>query len=121
MTESQTPNTEIQSATDYGQQPVSAPDAQEGSFDIMRYLQILYIHKFKFLIVAGVVFIIALIYALNQPKYYSAEYEVFYNESIKNFVIESNVPVIKSDFDKTFWLSTMKSDEMARLTLKNSG
>lgn len=121
MTESQTPNTEIQSATDYGQQPVSAPDAQEGSFDIMRYLQILYIHKFKFLIVAGVVFLIALIYALNQPKYYSAEYEVFYNESIKNFVIESNVPVIKSDFDKTFWLSTMKSDEMARLTLKNSG
>jgi len=123
MTDNQTPNTDYPTPSELGQQPGAgaAFDTQEGSFDIMRYLQILYIHKWKFLIITLLVTIIALIYALNQPKFYVAEYEVFYNESIKNFVVESNVPVIKSEFDKTFWLSTMKSDEMARLTLRNSG
>lgn len=123
MTDNYTPNTEYQAPSEMGFQPASGPanDTQEGSFDIMRYLQILFIHKWKFLAIAGLVTIIALIYALNQPKFYVSEYEVFYNESIKNFVVESNVPVIKSDFDKSFWLSTMKSDEMARLTLRNSG
>jgi len=123
MTEYQTPSTDFQSPSEMGHQPASgsASDMQEGSFDIMRYLQILFIHKWKFLIIASLVTLIALVYALNQPKFYVSEYEVFYNESIKNFVVESNVPVIKSDFDKSFWLSTMKSDEMARLTLKNSG
>lgn len=123
MTEKYPPNTDYQVPSEMGQQPAAgaAFDMQEGSFDIMRYLQVLYIHKWKFLAIALLVTIIALIYALNQPKFYVSEYEVFYNESIKNFVVESNVPVIKSDFDKNFWLSTMKSDEMARLTLRNSG
>lgn len=123
MTENYPPNTDYQVPSEMGQQPAAGAvfDMQEGSFDIMRYLQVLYIHKWKFIAIALLITIIALIYALNQPKFYVAEYEVFYNESIKNFVIESNVPVIKSDFDKSFWLSTMKSDEMARLTLLNSG
>jgi len=123
MTENQIPKTDFQLSPEMGNQPASgnAADMQEGSFDIMRYAQILFIHKWKFVAIAGLVTLIALIYALNQPKFYVAEYEVFYNESIKNFVVESNVPVIKSEFDKSFWLSTMKSDEMARLTLANSG
>lgn len=95
-------------------------DFQEGSFDIMRYLQILLIHKWKFLFIALILSALAVAYALRMPKYYKAEYEIFYNESIKEFVVESNVPVIKSNFDKNFWLSIMGSDEVARLTLENS-
>ncbi len=95
-------------------------DMQEGAFDIMRYLQILLIHKWKFLFIALILSALAVAYALRMPKYYKAEYEIFYNESIKEFVVESNVPVIKSNFDKNFWLSIMGSDEVARLTLENS-
>jgi len=99
----------------------SGNSTQDGSFDVRRYLQILYIHKWKFLAIVLLILILAIIYALNQPKYFVADYEVFYNEANREFIMQSNVPVLKSDFDKNYWLSTMKSDEVARLTLKNSG
>jgi capsular exopolysaccharide synthesis family protein len=93
----------------------------EGAFDVMRFLQILYLHKWLFL--AGLLFciLISFFYALNQPKVYISKCEVFYNESLKEFVVESNVPVIKSDFDKDYWLSLMKSDQLAKLIRQNSG
>ena len=93
----------------------------EGTFDYMRFIQVLYLHKWLFL--AGVLLCLVLgcIFALNQPKFYVSKCEVFYNESIKKFVVESNVPVIKSDFDKDYWLSLMKSDQLAKLMQKSSG
>lgn len=93
----------------------------EGTFDIMRFFQILYLHKWIFLGGILLCMLLALIYALNQPKVYISKCEVFYNETLKEFVVESNVPVIKSDFDKDYWLSLMKSDQLAKLILQNSG
>lgn len=93
---------------------------EEAEFDILRFIQILLIHKWKFLTIFIIVFIIAALYGIKQPKFYSVDYEVFYNESIKEFVVESDVPVIKNKFEKAFWFSTMKSDEMSRLIAQNS-
>lgn len=125
MTDNQSPGTEKQNYPpiegNTQAYPAAGNDQMEGQFDIMRILQILLIHKWKFLAIVLFVLVIAFIYAVRQPKYFVSKYEVFYNESIKEFVVESNVPVIKSDFDKNFWLSTMNSEEVARLTLKNSG
>jgi uncharacterized protein involved in exopolysaccharide biosynthesis len=75
---------------------------EEEEFDILRFIQILLIHKWKFLIIFSVVFVIAALYGIKQPKFYSVDYEVFYNESIKEFVVESDVPVIKTKFEKAF-------------------
>lgn len=93
----------------------------EGTFDIMRFLEILVIHRWLFLGVMSAGILLAIFFALQQPKYYESKCEIFYNESLKEFVVESNVPVIKSDFDKEYWLSLMKSDQIARLIQKNSG
>ena len=93
----------------------------DGTFDIMRFFQILYLHKWLFLSGVLLCMLLAFIYTLNQPKVYISKCEVFYNESLKEFVVEANVPVIKSDFDKDYWLSLMKSDELAKLIQKNSG
>jgi Mrp family chromosome partitioning ATPase/uncharacterized protein involved in exopolysaccharide biosynthesis len=94
---------------------------QEGTFDVMRFFQIVYLHKWLFLAGLILTIIIAFIYALNQPKVYISKCEVFYNESLKEFVVNSNVPIIKSDFDKDYWLSLMKSDQLAKLIQTNSG
>jgi capsular exopolysaccharide synthesis family protein len=102
------------------QEPGTSPE-QEGTFDLMRFSQILYLHKWLFLAGVLLCLLLAFIYALNQPKVFVSKCEVFYNESLKEFVIESNVPVIKSDFDKDYWLSLMKSDQLAKLIQKNSG
>lgn len=88
---------------------------------ILRYFQILYINKWLFIGVLILVLGAFVFYALRQPKLYESQYEVFYNESIREFMAESDVPVIKSDFDKNFWLSTMRSDEIARLTIEHLG
>lgn len=88
--------------------------------DILRFFQILLIHKWKFLLIFFSILSLIVFYGLNKPKYYSSTYEVFYNESIKEFVIESEVPVIKTTFDKSFWLSTMRSDEIARAVALNT-
>lgn len=94
---------------------------KEVTIDLFRLLQILVSHKWKFLLFFLIALSLSAFYGLKQPKYYSSVYEVFYNESIKEFVIESNVPVIKLTFDKAFWLSTMKSDEIARSIALNTG
>jgi polysaccharide biosynthesis transport protein len=94
---------------------------QEEAFDYMRFIQILIIHKWKFLIVFVLVFVGAVFYAWKQPTVFISKYEVFYNETINKFALESNVPVLKSDFDENYWLSTMRSNELAQLTLENSG
>lgn len=101
--------------------PSGVDEVQDPSFDVMRYLQILYIHRWLFASVVLFGLLVAIAFAIKQPKFYKTEFEVFYNESIKEFVVEANVPVIKTDFDKNYWLSVMQSEEMARLTLKNSG
>jgi capsular exopolysaccharide synthesis family protein len=94
---------------------------QEGNFDVIRFFQIIFLHKWLFLAGFLLCLLLAFIYAINQPKVYISKCEVFYNETLKEFVMESNVPVIKSDFDKDYWLSLMKSDQLAKLIQKNSG
>lgn len=123
MTDNQSPGNDRYTTPMHDPQgnPSAVTDHAEGHFDILRVLQILLIHKWKFLAIVLFVLAVAVIYAFSQPEYFETKYEIFYNESIKEFVVESNVPVIKSDFDKNFWFSTMNSEEVNRLTLKNSG
>lgn len=94
--------------------------AQEDSFDIGRFLHILLIHKWKFIVILVLVLVLAYLYAIRQPVFYQSKYELFYSESAREFVANSNLPVIKPDFDRTFWQSVMVSDEAARLTLEKS-
>jgi len=108
-----------EASTETNQYPRSVH--QEEAFDYMRFIQILIIHKWKFLIVFVLVLVAAIFYAWKQPTVYVSKYEVFYNETINKFALESNVPILKSDFDENYWLSTMRSNEMAQLTLENSG
>ncbi len=88
---------------------------------VLRYLKIMLAHKWAFLFIVSLVLLVAVIYAIKSPKYYRSTYEIFYNESIKDFVVESDVPVIKSNFDKDYWLSAMKSTMIVRLTSEHSG
>lgn len=88
---------------------------------IVRYLQVLLIHKWVFLCGFVLVFTMVLVFAVKQPKLYKSDYEVFYNETVHEYMSEKNVPVVKSDFDKNFWLSNMQSTEIARLTLQRTG
>lgn len=101
--------------------PSGIEENQDASLDFLRYLQILFIHRWLFISMVLFGLLVALAFAIKQPRIYKTEFEVFYNESIKEFVVEANVPVIKTDFDKNYWFSVMQSEEMARLTLKNSG
>jgi capsular exopolysaccharide synthesis family protein len=91
-----------------------------GTF-ISRFFKILSIHKWLFTSVFAVVVLLLILYGLKQPTVYQSEYEVFYNETMREFVDEANVPFVKSDFDKNYWLRAMVSDELMEMTLKNSG
>lgn len=94
----------------------------EDVFDIVRYLNILFIHKWKFLLILLLVLALAVCYGLFQPRFYRASYDLYYTESAQRFVAEqSDVPVLKSDFDKHYWLRVMQSKEVARRTAGNSG
>jgi len=88
---------------------------------ISRFFKVLTIHKWLFTSVSAVVIILFILYGLRQPTIYQSEYEVFYNETMREFVDEANVPYVKSDFDKNYWLRAMVSDELMEMTLKNSG
>jgi capsular exopolysaccharide synthesis family protein len=90
-----------------------------GNF-IYRFFRILFLHKWLFLIVMVFIASLVLIYALQQPKIFRANHEVFYNETMREYVSLENSPVIKSDFDKNYWLKAMTSNEVMRLTLENS-
>ncbi|MFZ4726652.1 MAG: hypothetical protein ACOYMD_14555, partial [Paludibacter sp.] len=86
-----------------------------------RFYRIALIHKWLFLSVFIVVIVLVLLYAIQQPKVYQSNYEVFYNETMREYMSMDNAPVVKSDFDKNYWLSAMKSNEVMNTTLKNSG
>jgi len=86
-----------------------------------RFFRIVLIHKWLFLIVFVIILIIVLLYALKQPKIYQSNYEVFYNETMREYMSMDNAPIVKSDFDKNYWLSAMKSNEVFKGTIKNSG
>lgn len=102
--------------------PVSHREREDDeTLNLLRFVHLFFIHKWKILILVIISLIGAWIYYHEQKVYYVAQYEIFYNESVKEYVTESDVPVLKSNFDKNFWLSTMKSDEVAKLTLINSG
>ena len=88
---------------------------------LSRFFKIITIHKWLFLVVLVILTIAMVIYGLRQPTVYRSEYEVFYNETMRQFVDESTTTVVKSDFDKNYWLRAMVSDELLKMTLKNSG
>ena len=99
--------------------PVNNQTDDLGNF-FYRFFRILLLHKWLFLFVWLFVAAIVLIYALQQPKIYTANHEVFYNETMREYVSLENSPVIKSDFDKNYWLKAMTSNEVMRLTIENS-
>jgi len=86
-----------------------------------RFFRIALIHKWLFLSVFILILILVLLYALKQPKVYQSNYEVFYNETMREYMTMDNAPVVKSDFDKNYWLTAMKSNEVLKATIKNSG
>lgn len=86
-----------------------------------RFFRIVVIHKWLFLSVFVAILLLVLLYALKQPKVYQSNYEVFYNETMREYMSFDNAPVVKSDFDKNYWLSAMKSNEVLKSTIKNSG
>lgn len=103
---------------------INHPDLQNnadfGSF-FTRFFKVLLVHKWMFLIIMLIVILVVALYAFRQPLVYQSNYEVFYNETISQLSDDSNTPVIKSDFDKNYWLRAMKSQELMKMTLINSG
>lgn len=94
---------------------------QEQKNIFMRFFRITLIHKWLFITVFFFVLLLVLLYALKQPKVYQSNYEVFYNETMREYMSLDNAPVVKSDFDKNYWLTAMKSNEVLKSTLQNSG
>ncbi len=88
---------------------------------VVRYLNVFWLHKWAFLFIFLLTFSAVILYRYRQQDFFVCEYEIFYNESAKEIVSDSDVPVIKSTFDKVFWLSKLKSDEVFSMTLENSG
>ena len=88
---------------------------------VTRFFRIVLIHKWIFISVFVAVVLLVLLYALKQPKVYQSNYEVFYNETMREYMSMDNAPVVKSDFDKNYWLTAMKSNEVLKATIKNSG
>lgn len=104
------------------QTPAKGGDGKhDDTFNIKRYLHILVIHRWKLLILLFLVLTLSFVYASNQQEYFQASYEIYYSESAQQFVEDSDVPVLKSYFDSNYWLSVMRSNEIARLTAENSG
>lgn len=99
--------------------PVNNNTDDLGSF-FTRFFKIILLHKWIFLTVLLLVFVLVMFYALRQPRIYQANHEVFYNETMREYVNTENTPVVKSDFDKNYWLSAMISNEVLQMTLENS-
>ena len=123
MTDSGPQNADRIAPNDIGVNTAEHPTVENNdlTWDIKRFAQILFLHKWILLLVALLVLIIAILFALNQPKYYESDYEVFYNESTREIISQNNLPTYKTEFNKSFWSSTMKSDYMAKLIVQNSG
>lgn len=94
---------------------------QDLSGFISRFFRIILIHKWLFISVFAIVILLVILYALKQPKLYQSNYEVFYNETMREYMSMDNAPIVKSDFDKNYWLTAMKSNEVLKTTIKNSG
>jgi Mrp family chromosome partitioning ATPase/uncharacterized protein involved in exopolysaccharide biosynthesis len=90
-------------------------------FDYIRFLQILIIQKWLFLSVFTLIVVISVLYALRQPVSFQAKFDVFYSESVNRFVTESNLALMRTDFDKDYWLGIMNSDEIMTMTFENAG
>ncbi len=110
----------INSKENLAKETKSEEDSLMKFFSVKRFLEVLFIYKWLFLIIVSLFLVGSIVFCLYQPKYYQSDYEVFYNESVKE-IVESSIKLTKTSFDKDFWLSTMKSDEVTQLTLKNSG
>lgn len=111
-------NHEKNAANSYGSYPANQQDLS--SF-VTRFFKILLIHKWLFISVFTIVILLVILYALKQPKLYQSNYEVFYNETMREYMSMDNAPIVKSDFDKNYWLTAMKSNEVLKATVKNSG
>lgn len=103
---------------------INHPDLQNnadfGSF-FTRFFKVLLVHKWMFLIIMLIVILVVALYAFRQPLVYQSNYEVFYNESVRELTDDANSQVVKSDFDKNYWLRAMKSQELLEMTIKNTG
>ncbi len=88
---------------------------------VARYLNVFWLHKWVFAFIFILTFSAVILYRYRQQDFFVCEYEIFYNESAKEIISDSDVPVIKSTFDKVFWLSKLKSDEVISMTLERSG
>ena len=108
--------------SNYPDYPVLKNDDNLNSF-FTRFFKILFMHKWLFSTILLIVFVLVMIYAFLQPRLYVSNYEIFYNENLHEYASTSdnNSSVVKSDFDKNYWLSAMVSNELLSMTIKNSG
>jgi capsular exopolysaccharide synthesis family protein len=88
---------------------------------IVRLLKIMYIHIGIFLPVMLIITGSIIWYGIRQPEAYIAEYEVFYNESMKDYSNMTKTPVILCNFDKNYWLKAMVSDDLMKHIIKETG
>ncbi len=110
-------------------QPAQKPYVDDSSnLDIQRYLQILYVHRWLFIIVFFLAALLTILYfKLNEKsEVYSSTVEVFYVRFSDEIHYTINTPysigpsISHSNFDRNFWLSVMRSQEAMRLTIENS-
>ncbi len=88
---------------------------------IVRLLKIMYIHIGIFLPVMLIITGSIIWYGIRQPEAYIAEYEVFYNESMKDYSNMTKTHVILCNFDKNYWLKAMVSDDLMKHIIKETG
>jgi capsular exopolysaccharide synthesis family protein len=108
--------------SDYPEYPTLKNDDNLNSL-LTRFFKVILMHKWLFLTIMIIVASLVIIYASLQPRMYVSNYEVFYNETMREYVgaAENASSVVKSDFDKNYWLSAMVSNEVLSMTLKNCG
>lgn len=111
---------ENNSTSSQGQFHANSQSDDLGAF-FARFFKVLLLHKWLFLSVFIVVVTIVLFYAIRQPRVFQSNYEVFYNETMREYVNIDRAPIVKSDFDKNYWLRAMTSNDLMQMTLENSG
>lgn len=93
---------------------------QNDTFDFFRYFEIVMLHKWIFTVILLLCILASGVIFIRSPKNYIASFSVYYDQSVKEYVVESNVPVIKSDFDKNYWTNAMVSGQMMKIIRENS-
>lgn len=100
----------------------SQSDQDENTLNfVIRLLKILFIHRWIFIPIVILVAALVMWYGMRQVDVYKSDFEVFYNESMKEYADKSDVPVIRYDFNKNYWLKVMVSDELMQLIADHSG